>query len=135
MGKHLVHLINAGMLIVLFIGFPAITGRNLGSWRISSHSLLHQLTAGGLWLGIGVNIVLAWAVFRTRKERRLCLAWAILLGLLLFVLMGQAAGWIHFGWLRDWLFWGRGLLGRIEVAPVGLRAGATALLALSGQVG
>jgi hypothetical protein len=119
MRKHLVHLINAGMLIVIFIGFPAITGRNLGSLRISSHSLLHQLTVGGLWAGMGVNLVLAWVVVRTRKERRLCLAWAILLGLFLVVLMGQAAGWIYFGWLKEWLLWGRRLLGTIEGAPVG----------------
>ena len=135
MRKHLVHLINAAMLIVIFIGFPAITGRNLGSWRISSHSVLHQLTVGGLGVGIGVNFVLAWAIVRTRKERRLWLAWTLLLGLFLCVLMGQAAGWIHFDWLREWLLWGRGLLGTIEAALGGFRAATTVELALSGQAG
>jgi hypothetical protein len=24
--------------------------------------------------------------------------------------MGQAAGWLHFRWLKEWLLWGRGLL-------------------------
>jgi hypothetical protein len=111
MRRHWVHLINAVMLIVIFIGFPAITGRNLGSLRISSHSILHQLTVGGLCAAMAVNAILAWAIVRTRKERRLCLAWGTLLGLFLFVLLAQAAGWIHFVWLKEWLLWGRGLLG------------------------
>jgi hypothetical protein len=32
------------------------------------------------------------------------------MGLFLLVVMGQAAGWLHFSWLKEWLLWGRGLL-------------------------
>jgi hypothetical protein len=110
MRRHVIHLINAGLLIVVFIGFPAITGRNLGSLRLSDHGILYQLTVGGLVVGIVLNGVLAWIAVRKRKERWLCVGWSLLLGLFLFVVMGQAAGWLHFRWLKEWLLWGRGLL-------------------------
>jgi hypothetical protein len=109
MRRPLIHLINAGVLILVFIMFPAITGRNLGSLRLSDHSVLYQLTVGGLCLGIALNAVLAWATVRTRKDRALCLGWAGLLGLFLFLVLGQAAGWLHFRWLKEWLLWARGL--------------------------
>lgn len=110
MRRHLVHLINAGLLIVVFIGFPAITGRNLGSLRLSDHRVLYQLTVSGLILGIVLNGIFAWIAVRTRKERWICVSWGLLLGLFLFVVMGQAAGWLHFRWLKEWLLWGRGFL-------------------------
>jgi uncharacterized membrane protein YfcA len=110
MRRNLIHLINAGLLIMVFIVFPAISGRNLGSLRISDHSVLFQLTVGGLCLAIALNVVLAWTAVRTRKERALCFGWAGLFGLLLGVVFGQASGWLHFGWLKEWLLRARGLL-------------------------
>jgi predicted Abi (CAAX) family protease len=109
MRRQLVHWINAGLLIVVFIGFPAITGRNLGSLRLSDHGILYQLTVGGLAAGIVLNGILAWVAVRKRKDRWLCFGWSVLLGVFLFVVMGQAAGLLHFRWLKEWLLWGRRL--------------------------
>jgi hypothetical protein len=109
MRRSLIQLINVGVLILVFIMVPAITGRNLGSLRLSDHSILFQLTVGGLCVGIALNALLAWAAVRTRKDRALCLGWAGLFGLCLFLVLGQAAGWLHFRWLKDWLVWAGGL--------------------------
>ena len=109
MRRSLIQLINVGVLILVFIMFPAITGRNLGSLRLSDHSVLFQLTVGGLCVGIalqrgvGVDGRLARG-----KDRALCWGWAGLFGLCLFLVVGQAAGWLHFRWLKDWLVWARG---------------------------
>ena len=109
MRRPLIHLINAGVLILVFVIFPAITGRNLGSLRLSDYSILFQLTVGGLCLGIALNAVLAWAAVRARKDRALCLGWAGLFGLCLGVVWGQAMGWLDFLWLKSVLLWIRGL--------------------------
>jgi hypothetical protein len=65
---------------------------------------------GGICLAIALNVVLAWTVVRTRKERALCFGWAGLFGLLLGVVLGHAAGWMHFGWLKQWLLRAHSLL-------------------------
>jgi hypothetical protein len=110
MRRILVHLVNAGLLVVVFIGFPAITGRNLGSLRLSYHGILYQLTVGGLIAGVALNAILAWIAVRKRKERWMCVSWGLLMGVFLFVVIGQAAGWLHFRWLKEWLLWSQGLL-------------------------
>jgi hypothetical protein len=109
MRRPLIQMINVGVLILVFIMFPAITGRNLGSLRLSDHSILFQLTVGGLCVGILFNAVLSWTVAGSRKDRALCWGWAGLLGVFLFLVVGHAAGWLHFRWLKEWLLWARGL--------------------------
>jgi hypothetical protein len=103
-----VHLVNAGLLIVVFIGFPAITGRNFASIRFSDPALAYELTVGGLVLGVVLNLALVVWLARTRKERGLCLGWTALFGLFLAVVVGQAQGHVDFGWLQRWLRGARG---------------------------
>jgi hypothetical protein len=105
MRRPLIHLVNAGILILVFIMFPAITRRNLGSLRLSDHSVLYQLTVAGLCAGILFNTALAWTVARTRKDRALCWGWAGLLGSFLLLVVAHAMGWLHFRWLKEWLLW------------------------------
>jgi hypothetical protein len=102
-----VHVINASLLILVFIGFPAITGWSLGSLRFSDQSIQQQLTVTGLAVGVGLNVLFLWFLARGRSERRACASWALLLGLLLFVVWGHASGWLHFEWLKRLLLWGR----------------------------
>lgn len=105
MRRHFVHLVNTTLLIIVFIMLPSITGRNLGSLRLSDHSVLHQLTVGALCLAIALNLAMARWTVRTRKERGICLGWTALFALFLIVSWGHAAGWLHFHWLKRSLLW------------------------------
>jgi CDP-diglyceride synthetase len=102
-----VHVINAGLMILIFIGFPAITGWSFGSLRFSDQSIQEQLTVTGLAIGVGLNVLFSWFLARGRSERRACVGWALLFGVLLLVVLGHVGGWLHFDWLKRLLLWGR----------------------------
>jgi len=97
-----IHALNAGLIVVLMIGVPAVTGIELGSLRISSNRWLQRLLLAGLGLGVGLNLAMGWWC-RPRRQRAAYRGWTLLHAAMLTVAMLTYSGRIHFDWLRDFL--------------------------------
>jgi hypothetical protein len=97
-----IHGLNIGLIAILLVGVPAVTGISLGALRVSSDHWLGRLVMGGLALGVVVNGMVVIAS-RNRKERSVCLGWMLLHAAVLGVAWLAHLGWIEFGWLRDLL--------------------------------
>jgi len=97
--------INAFVLIVIFIGVPAITSARFGRLQLSSAPKAHRLTLWGLALAAIANAVVAVCPGKGRKERAVCLWWMGLFVALLAVKYLYFNGYIHFDWLKRALLW------------------------------
>lgn len=99
------HLLNGAALVILLIGLPMVCSKQLGGLRLSSVSLLQQLTVAGFLLVIGLNLAAYFFVVRRPPTRRLVLRWTVSLGALLVVEWLIIQGYLHFDWLRNGLIW------------------------------
>jgi hypothetical protein len=105
MQRFLIQSLNVAWLVLVFIGLPAATRVQWGSWQISSASPSQGLMLWGLALAAAGNLAGALRLIKSRKERKLCWEWtAVFVGLLL----AQYAfhrGCFNFDWLKQALVW------------------------------
>ena len=103
--RALIQGINAFLLVVIFIGIPAITSARFGRLQLSSAPKAHRLTLWGLALAAAGNVIAAACVPKGRKERVCCLCWAGAFLALLALEYLYFNGHVNFNWLKRALLW------------------------------
>jgi len=96
---------NGVLLAIIFIGIPAITRAQLGSWQISSAPQAQLLMSWGLGIAAAVNALAAMFLIKGGKERKLCWEWVAAFGCLLGVQYAYLKGYFNFDWLKQALQW------------------------------
>jgi hypothetical protein len=97
--------LNGALLVLIFIGLPTATRVEWGNWHISEGEQSQRLMFWGLALATVGNTVVALGLVKSRKERKLCGAWAAGFAALLLVQFAFNRGYIHFEWLKQSLLW------------------------------
>lgn len=105
MPRLFIQCVNAALLVIIFIGVPAITRAQFGNVQIGSAPKLRLLLFWGLALALLGNVISAWFVFKKKPQRKLCWEWAAVFGGLLLAYCAYAFGYLHFDWLRKSLLW------------------------------
>jgi hypothetical protein len=105
MQRLLIKCVNCILLIIIFIGIPAITGAQFGALRVSSTPKAQMLTLWGLSLAAVVNTVAALGWAKNRKDRTLCWGWFLAFGGLLGIEYASVHGYVSFDWLKRMLLW------------------------------
>jgi len=105
MKRWFIQCLNCALLGLIFIGLPAATRAQLGSWQISPGSQTQWLMFWSLALAAAGNAVAALGPVKSPKERRLCQEWAAVFVVLLLVQFAYQRGSIHFEWLKRSLLW------------------------------
>ena len=103
MKAFLVKSVNCALLILIFIGVPAITHVEFRGWQLGSGPKLRLLLFWSLALALGLNVVAASFLMKARKDRIVCWEWAAVFGILLFAYCAFAFGYLNFDWLRNFL--------------------------------
>lgn len=102
-----IRLANLSWLVLVLIGVPAITGRNLGWLRLSDSPLMHRLIMWGLALGMFGNVCGAIYLARGPKPKKLCWQWFTAFALILTVEYLFVRHYINFNWLKEFLLWAK----------------------------
>ena len=105
MQRFLIQCANFALLVMLFIGVPAVAHAQMGDWEVTPVSTLHKLIFGGLLIAIVGNGIAAGFLIKSRKERVLCWEWAAVFGGLLAVQAAFIHGYLNFEWLKHALQW------------------------------
>jgi hypothetical protein len=105
MQRFLIKCVNCAVLIIIVIGFPAVTRARVGSLQITSGPTLQLLLFWGLSLALAANVFAALFLIKSRKERVLCWEWAAVFGVLLFAYSAFVLGYFNFNWLKKSLLW------------------------------
>ena len=105
MQRFLIQCANFALLVLLFIGVPAVAHARMGDWEVTPVSTLHKLIFGGLLIAIVGNGIAAGFLIKSRKERILCWEWAAVFGGLLAVQVAFIQGYLNFEWLKHALQW------------------------------
>jgi len=96
---------NCGLLVIILIGIPAVTGARFGHLAVSSATTAQVLILWGLALAVTGNSFAALSFSKTRKLRLLCLEWALIFGSLLGIEIALVHGYLNFNWLKQGLLW------------------------------
>ena len=96
---------NCALLVVLFIGIPAVTRTRFGNLHISSVSDARLLTYWGLGIAAAGNFLVATVFAFGRKAKILCFEWAAVFGAVLLANYAFIHGYFNFDWLRESLQW------------------------------
>lgn len=105
MQRFLIKCVNCALLIIIVIGFPAVTRARFGDLQITSGPTLQLLLFWGLSLALVANVFAALFLIKSRKERVLCWEWAAVFGVLLFAYSAFVLGYFNFNWLKKSLLW------------------------------
>ncbi len=105
MQRFLIQSLNFAWLVMVFIGLPAATRAQWGSWQISPAVQSQVLMLWGLVLAVAGNLAAALGLLKGRKERKLCWEWAAVFTGLLLVQYAFHRGWFNFDWLKKALLW------------------------------
>jgi hypothetical protein len=105
MQRLLINTINCALLIIIWVGVPAITHAQFWNWQISSSSTAQKLMFGGLVFAIVINVLGAILFIPGPKAKALCAKWVFIFTGLLFAEYAYIQGWINFNWLKDSLRW------------------------------
>ena len=97
--------INCGLLVIILIGIPAITGARFGHLEISSARTAQALKLWGLSLALVGNSVAALSMGKARKEQALCCEWALVFASLFGIEYALSHGHLNFNWLKQSLLW------------------------------
>ncbi|HTY89421.1 MAG TPA: hypothetical protein VMB80_18370 [Candidatus Acidoferrum sp.] len=97
--------LNCALLGLIFIGLPAATRAQWGSWQISPGPQTQWLMFWSLVLAVAGNIVAALGPVKSSRERKLCWEWAVVFAVLLLAQFAYQRGYIHFEWLKQSLLW------------------------------
>lgn len=99
----LIKCVNVALLVVIVIGVPSITRVEIHGWLLGSGAKLRLLLFWSLALALGFNILAAFFLMKSRKDRLLCWEWAAVYGLLLFAYCAFTLGYFNFDWLKNFL--------------------------------
>jgi hypothetical protein len=105
MQRFLIQCANFALLVLLFIGVPAVAHAQMGDWQVTPASTLHQLIFWGLLVAVAANGIAAGFLIKGRKERVLCWEWAVVFAGLLAVQFAFTRGYLNFDWLKHALQW------------------------------
>ena len=105
MQRFLIKVINCGLLVIILIGVPAITGTRFGHLAVSSAPTAQMLMLWGLSLAVVGNSVAALLFGRAQKLQMLCWEWALVFGSLLGIEYAMIHGYLNFNWLKRGLLW------------------------------
>ena len=105
MQRFLIQCLNVAWLGLVFIGIPAATRAQWGSWQISSAAQTQWLMFWGSALAVAGNLVGALGLIKSRKERKLCWEWTAVFAGLLLVQFAFFRGYLNFEWLKQSLLW------------------------------
>ncbi|MGA2788443.1 MAG: hypothetical protein ABSF60_13035 [Verrucomicrobiota bacterium] len=105
MQRIFIQCLNAGLLVLIFIGLPAATRAQWGYWQISANTQAQWLMFWGLALAAAGNAAAALGLIKSRKERKLCAEWAVVFAALLLVQYAYLRGYFNFNWLKRTLLW------------------------------
>jgi len=108
MGRLLIHCVNGCLLVLIFVGVPAVTSARFGNLLLSSASKAQLLTLWGLAAVAVGNLLFALGLVKGRKERLVSWKWTAAFGVLLLVESLLVHGYINFGWLKAALDWVQG---------------------------
>ena len=110
MRRFLIQGINCGLVIIILIGVPAVTGTQMGTLQVSSTRTARMLILWGLSLAAAGNAATALGWAKDRMDRTLCWKWAVAFGVLLGVEYACFQGHLNFNWLKQTLLWLQKLL-------------------------
>ena len=99
---------NLVLLVVILVGVPSITGRNIGWLRLSDSPTAQKLTLWGLALAAAANGFGVMFLARGGKAKKLCWQWLIAFVVLFTVEYLLIRHYINFNWLKDLLLWMKG---------------------------
>ncbi len=105
MQRILIQAVNFFLLMVLFVGVPAVAHAQFGDWQITPATTIHHLIFAGLLIAAAGNVLSAWLLIKSKKERILCWEWAVVFGGLLAVQFAFIQGYLNFDWLKQALQW------------------------------
>jgi hypothetical protein len=105
MQRLLIIIMNGAWLALLLIGVPAVAGRRLWNWEISSVPVAQTSMFWGLALAAAGNGFAALFLIKGRKDGKLCWEWAAVFVVLLGAECAFVRGWINFHWLQRALLW------------------------------
>jgi len=92
--------INCGLLAVVLIAVPAVSGERFWHWQVSSIAATQTLMLWGLGFAVAGNAGGALFLVKGRKERRLCWWWAAVFGALLLAYWAFVKGYYNLNWLQ-----------------------------------
>ena len=98
---------NLFLLVIILVGIPAITGKNIGWLRLSNAVTAQTLTLWGLGLAALINGIGAFFFRRKRPVKIICWRWVAIFLVLLAVEILLIRHVISFDWLKDLLVWGK----------------------------
>ena len=105
MQRVFIQCLNGALLVLIFIGLPAATRAQWGDWHISAGAQTQWLMFWTLALAAAGNAAAALGLAKSRRDRKLCGAWAAGFTALLLVQFACHRGYIHFEWLKQALLW------------------------------
>lgn len=105
MQRLLVNSVNAALLVVIFIGVPAVTRAQLGNLEISSAPTAQNVMLGGLIFAVVINVLGAILFAPGPKAKISCAKWTCIFAGLLFLEYAFIRGWFNFHWLKQFLLW------------------------------
>ena len=105
MWKLIIHLVNGALLVIVLIGVPSITSKQVAGVTVASTSRTQALTLWGLGIAAGANLLVALFGGVKRPSRKLLLTWCVAFSVVLLVELMYFEGVIHFRWLKDSLIW------------------------------
>jgi hypothetical protein len=88
------------LLVLIFIGIPAATHRQIWQWQISSKETAEKLMFWGLAVGIVLNILAATLFPSGIKTKEACAKWTFVFGGLLLLEYAFIQGYLNFDWLK-----------------------------------
>ena len=105
MHRFLINSLNGILLILIFIGVPAITEAQVGTLQVTAASKTRLLTFWGLGLAAAGNTILALGGIKDQKARSLCAKWVLAFTGLLGIETAYVHGYLSFTWLKETLLW------------------------------
>ncbi len=97
--------VNCGLLVIILIGIPAVTGARFGHLSVSSATTAQVLMLWGLTLAVVGNSMAALSFSKAQKLQVLCWEWAVIFVSLLGIEIALIHGYVNFNWLKQGLLW------------------------------
>jgi len=105
MQRFLINVVNGMLLVLVLVGVPAATRRDIWKLQISWAPTPQTLALWGLGLAALANIVAATMFIKGRKEQALCAKWTFVFAGFWLLEFALFRGWFNFHWLQRALLW------------------------------
>jgi hypothetical protein len=104
MQKYLIKSINFVLLVLIFIGLPAIARAQFGDVQIVAAAKAQMMMFWALIIAVAGNVIAALTI-KGRKEKLLCWECAGAFVALFGVHFAFTHGYLNFNWLKQALLW------------------------------